>query len=89
VPIAFLRGEVDIGFVTLLAEGGYVKVDVEDVELTLLDIEAMLMIQPTSMLDLFVGYRMIEFEGDGEIDGDTFQGDFELGGFMVGGGIRF
>jgi len=89
VPIAFLRGEVDIGFVSLLAEGGYMKVDVEDVELTLLDIEAMLMVKPSSWLDLFVGYRMIEFEGDGEIDDDTFQGDFELGGFMVGGGLRF
>lgn len=89
VPIAFLRGEVDLGVVSLLAEGGYMSVDVEDVEVSLLDIEAMLMVKPTAMLDLFVGYRMIEFEGEGEIDGDRTDADFQLGGFMIGGGLRF
>jgi hypothetical protein len=89
IPLGFLRAEVDLGIVSLLAEGGYMKIDVDDVEMKLLDIEAMLMIRPTAMLDLFVGYRLIELDGDGDIDGDTFEADFKLSGLMIGGGIRF
>ncbi len=90
VPIGFLRGEVNLGdYVSLLAEGGYMSILVDDFDMTLLDIEAMLMVRPTKMLDLFVGYRMIDFEGEGEIESDRTDANFQFGGFMIGGGVRF
>jgi hypothetical protein len=89
VPLAMLRGEVDLGVVSAMAEVGYMRVDVDDVSGSLLDIEAMLMVHPTSMVDLFVGYRSLQLVADGEIDGDTFDTDLQIGGLMFGGGLRF
>ena len=89
VPLAMLRAEVDIGFLSAMAEVGYMRVDVDDVSGSLLDIEAMLMVHPTSMVDLFVGYRSLQLVADGEIDGDAFDADLRVGGLVFGGGLRF
>jgi hypothetical protein len=89
VPLAMLRGEVDLGFVSALAEVGYMKVDVDDVEGSLLDLEAMLMLHPAPWLDIFAGYRSLTLEADGEIDGDAFDTDITISGFIIGGGLRF
>jgi hypothetical protein len=89
VPLAMLRGEVDLGIVSAMAEVGYMRVDVDEVSGSLLDIEAMLMVHPTALIDLFVGYRSLMLTADGEIDGDTFDTDLQVGGLILGGGLRF
>ncbi|MCR9244260.1 MAG: hypothetical protein NXI31_04455 [bacterium] len=90
LPMLFGRAEIDIAdFLQLVGEVGYVAVDVEDVEANLLDVEALLELTALEPLNLFVGYRSISFEGEGEIDGDSIDIDLGLSGLIVGGGIRF
>lgn len=89
VPMLFVRGEVDLGIVAAVAEGGYMEIDIDDVTASLLDLEALLEVRPTDLLHLFVGYRYLNLQADGEIDGDTFDTDFTLSGFLIGGGVRF
>ncbi len=89
IPLAFLRGEVDLGLVSAVVEVGYMSIDVEDVETSFLDLEALLMIHPTPLLNLFVGYRSLELDAVGLIDGDAFDTDLQISGFMLGGGLRF
>ena len=84
-----MRGEVDLGIVSAVVEGGYITADVDDVEGEVLDIEAQLVLHPTDLIEVFVGYRSLELQFDGDIDGDTFDTDIQISGFLVGGGIRF
>ncbi len=89
VPMAFVRGEVDLLIVSGVVEVGYMAIDVEDVDVEFLDLEVLAMVHPTPLLHLFVGYRMLDLQADGEIDGDTFDADLEIAGFLIGGGLRF
>ena len=89
VPMAFVRGEVDLAIVSGIVEVGYMAIDIDDVETKFLDLELLAMVHPTAMLDLFVGYRMLDLDAEGEIDGDSFDADLQIGGFLVGGGLRF
>ncbi|HEX6813822.1 MAG TPA: hypothetical protein VF384_19530 [Planctomycetota bacterium] len=65
------------------------KADIDEVDGELLDIEAMVTVHATSMLDLFVGYRLHALDADGLIDNDTFVTDTTISGFVIGGGLRF
>jgi hypothetical protein len=89
LPLAFLRGEVDIGPVSAVAEVGYMQVDVDDVEVSLFDLEALLMVEPVPLVHFFAGYRLLALDAEGEIDGDAFDADLTIDGFLIGGGIRF
>lgn len=89
VPLGFLRGEVDLGVVSAIAEVGYMEYGVDDLDGKLLDIEALLQVHPTAMLSLFAGYRSLNLQVDGELDGDTIDTDLTVSGFMIGGGLRF
>ncbi|MBM4061160.1 MAG: hypothetical protein FJ265_08705 [Planctomycetes bacterium] len=89
IPLGFLRAELDLGIVALVAEAGYMSVDVEDVEASMLDLEALLAVRPLDWLDLFVGYRSIAIEAEGLIDEDEVDLDLTLSGFVIGGGVRF
>ncbi|MBL8752442.1 MAG: hypothetical protein JNK15_03995 [Planctomycetes bacterium] len=89
LPLGFVRAEIDLGIVSAVGEVGYMSIDVEDVETSFLDLEALLMVHPTPLLNVFVGYRSMELEGEGDIDGDSFDTDLKISGFMVGGGLRF
>ncbi|MEC7584209.1 MAG: hypothetical protein VYE77_07820 [Planctomycetota bacterium] len=90
VPLLFLRGEADLGYVGLVGEVGYLALpEIEDVEASLLDIDARLEVYPTDWIDLFVGYRSIMIEGNGTSDDEDYDLDLDLSGFVVGGGFRF
>jgi hypothetical protein len=89
LPMLFLRGEVDLKYVGLIAEVGYVSADVEDVEAEFLDIEALVEVRPLPWLNVFGGYRSIALDVEGELDDDSFVADLELSGFLFGGGVRF
>jgi hypothetical protein len=89
LPMGFVRARLDLGVVEAIAEGGYVQVDVQDITAKLLDVEALVRVKPDDWLDLFVGYRKFQFQGDGLVDNDSFNIDIGLSGFLVGGGVRF
>jgi len=89
LPLAFLRAEVDLGIFSAVAEAGYISADIDDVEGEVLDLEAQLVLHPTPLIELFVGYRSLDMQFDGEIDGDTFDTDIQISGFMIGGGLGF
>lgn len=89
VPMGFLRAEAEFWKIGLVAEAGYMQIDIDDVTASLLDIEALIEIRPTALLDLFAGYRHLGLQVDGLIDGDAFDTDIMLSGFVVGGGVRF
>lgn len=89
IPMLFLRAELDFDWVALVAEGGYVAVDVEDVDAKMLDLEAQLVVRPWSALELFAGYRSIAIEAEGLIDDDSVDIDLTLSGFVLGCGLRF
>jgi hypothetical protein len=89
VPMGFLRGQVEFWKFAAIVEGGYVTAELDDVDATLVDLEAMLEFRPTDLFNLFVGYRELAIDGDGNVDGDDFDVDITLGGFFFGGGVRF
>lgn len=89
IPLAFLRAGLDFGIVGAMVEGGYMQVDIEDVEAKMLDIEALVELRPLDWLNVFVGYRSIEVQAEGLIDDDQADIDIGVSGWLVGGGIRF
>jgi len=90
LPMGFGRVELDLGdWVTLVGEGGYIQIDIDDIEAKMLDLEALAQINAFGPLNLFVGYRSIDLEGDGLIDSDSFDVDVGLSGWLIGGGIIF
>jgi len=90
LPMGMARLEVDaIPGVQVSAEAGYIKVDVEDVEAELIDIEALVEVTALDPFNLFVGYRSILFDGAGEVDGDSVDVELGLSGFIIGGGVHF
>ena len=90
LPLLCLRAALDLNPVELMVEGGYVQVpEIDDIEGSFFDVEGMLRVRPTGWLDLFAGYRWISLEADGVVDGDAFDTELEISGWLVGGGIRF
>ncbi len=89
VPMAFLRATVDLGAVALVGEGGYMSLDVDDVDGTFWDAEGWIEVRPTGGLFLFGGYRHISIAGTGIVDNQDFDADLTIAGWQVGGGFRF
>jgi len=89
IPLAFVRATIDLAYVALVAEIGYMEIDVKDLRAEMLDIEALLEVRPTKMLNLFVGYRSLQVQAEGRINDDRVDIDVGLSGFILGGGIRF
>jgi hypothetical protein len=87
--MAFLRAELDLDWVGLVAEVGYISIDVDDVDATLLDLEGLIEFRPANWVNLFAGYRMIDLDVQGIDDNERYDVDLQLGGFLVGGGFRF
>jgi hypothetical protein len=93
IPVVGLRGDVGLPLTGLRAGGeisGF-QADVEDVDAEFLDIDVHLGWEPNNndWIEVLVGYRMIEFEFDGEIDDSTIDGSLDLDGFYVALGIIF
>lgn len=89
IPLLFVRAKGVFGPVCAVAEVGYMKADVDEVELSLLDVDAMLRVNPLPLVHFFLGYRWFAIDGSGSVDGDAFDTDLTLGGFLVGGGVDF
>ncbi|MEO6593970.1 MAG: hypothetical protein ABIP94_04380 [Planctomycetota bacterium] len=89
VPMGFVRAEVDLGVVSAVGEVGYIKANIQDVTASLLDVEALLQVRPKKWFDLFVGYRSVRIDAKGIVDGNQFNTDLTISGFLVGGGFTF
>jgi hypothetical protein len=89
VPLPMIRGEVDLSVASLIAEIGYIDIDYDSVRAKMLDLEVLLEIRPTRILNIFVGYRSLQIEAAGRIKDDQVDVNVGLSGFIVGGGLRF
>ena len=56
---------------------------------TWIDIEGLATFNLLSVFDIFAGYRYISIDTEGDADGQAFEADVELQGWIVGGGISW
>ncbi len=89
VPMLFGQAEVDLGVVAGTLDVGWIDVDLEDADGSYLDLEALVRVNPLKHLELFAGYRFINIDAKGTADSRRFEAEFDLHGWMVGGGVTF
>lgn len=89
VPLAFVRGTVDLGIASGVVELGYIEADIGDVDGSFFDAEILVEVRIAPLVHLFGGYRRIALDAEGVVDGDTYEADLEVDGFVIGGGVRF
>lgn len=89
LPLLFVRGQVDLGIVDGLLEVGYIEADTDEIDGSVLDVEVLVQVRPFSMLTLFAGYQMLTLDARGESDGDSYEADLQIGGFLIGGGLSW
>jgi hypothetical protein len=90
VPLAFLRGEVDLAVVAAVAEIGYVDIpDLNGIAGRFWDAELTAEVRPAPMFHLFAGYRALHLDSHGTIDDQDFAANMDVSGWVAGGGIRF
>jgi hypothetical protein len=89
VPMVFLQGEMDIGPASFVVEGGYMEAHLEDAKGRFWDLEAIVRVHLGKTFHAFGGYRYIDIAAKGEADGQPFDTNLEMRGWMLGGGFRF
>ena len=89
VPMPFVQAEVDVGPLAATVDVGYIRADIEEIDGGYLDVEALLRVQPLSHVELFAGYRLIDFEADGVVDDERFLADLRMQGVLFGVGLTF
>lgn len=89
VPMLFLQTELDFGPVGAMLDTGWMSLDLGDVKGTWIDIEGLATFNMFSAFEIFAGYRYISIDTDGDADGQAFEADVELQGWIVGGGISW
>jgi len=90
VPMLFVRAEAGVGLVAAVAEVGWLQTpEIDNAELALLDLEAMVELRLAPGFQLFAGYRSIDIDGKGETETESFEVDLNVSGWLIGGGVRF
>jgi hypothetical protein len=89
VPEIFVAGDVELGWVSLVGEVGWMEASLRDASGTYWDFDAQVRVHPGTHVELFVGYRLIVMDADGEAASRDFAGDIDVSGWLVGGGVRF
>ena len=89
VPMLFLQTEFDFGPVGATLDTGWMSLDLGDVKGTWIDIEGLATFNMFSAFEIFAGYRYISIDTDGDADGQAFEADVELQGWIIGGGISW
>lgn len=90
LPMLFLRGQVDLGVAAVIAELGVIDTpEIQDIEGTFWDAEVLVEVRPTAPVHLFAGYRLMNIDAEGTVDGQDFAADLQVSGWVIGGGIRF
>jgi hypothetical protein len=65
------------------------SLDLGDVKGTWIDIEGLANFNVFGPFELFAGYRYISIDTEGEADGQAFEADVVLEGWILGGGISW
>lgn len=89
VPMLYVRGAVDTGVVRGELSLAWIEADVADVQGLFLDVDATVVFSPVPALDVFAGYRYINMDVDGKLDGQQFTTHTQLSGWYLGAGITF
>lgn len=90
VPMPFLRTEAGLGLVSAIAELGYIELPGGANNAgQFFDLEAMLEWHPLPLAHVFVGYRYISIDGEGDTGTADFATDLQIRGWVIGGGLRF
>lgn len=89
IPMVFAQAELDLEVVSALLEVGAMAADLDDADGTWWDIEAMVRVHPFAGWHLMAGYRFIDQDTEGEADNAPFDGDLDVQGWLIGGGITF
>ena len=88
-PLGFVQGEVKLGPVGITADFGAMSINTEEVDGDYFDFEGLVHVKPLPHVELFGGYRWIQFDASGEVDGQMYDADLQLRGWFVGGGVTF
>ncbi len=89
VPMLFLQAEVDLKIVDLVLDVGWLDASYSSFSGEILDVEALVRVQPLGPLQIFVGYRAVSLDITGEQDGDSGRIDLEFKGWVAGLGLHF
>lgn len=90
IPMGFLRAEADLWLLQGVAEVGYIQVpEIQGIEGTFWDLDLTVSYRPTPLLHLFTGYRHVHVDANGESDGQNFDTNLDLSGWVIGGGFSF
>lgn len=87
IPQLFLQAELDLGYVDLVVEGGWIEATYSDISGRLIDFEAIVRLRPIDHVEVFAGYRWLDLDADGIQDGQAFDTDITFGGFTFGLGF--
>lgn len=90
-PLPLLYGEAEVALGTLrgIVDIGWISGEYGDVDGTFLDLAGTVRLELAKHAELFAGYRWIEADVKGTVDGQAFQGDLVLQGWFLGGSLRF
>ena len=88
VPYLFLQGEVEFGPAGAVVDLGWTDIKISDDDMQMVDLSAMLYVQPGAMLELYAGFRSKSFQAESS-GGPRRVVDFDLQGWFLGGGVRF
>jgi hypothetical protein len=88
-PLGFVQAEVTVGPFGITADFGAMSINTEEVDGDYLDFEGLVHVKPLPHVELFGGYRWIQFDATGSVDGQLYEADLELRGWFVGGGVTF
>jgi hypothetical protein len=89
IPILFVQAEAEIGPVSAVVEFGGMDITYDTFSGRLVDLEALLLVEPVDSVELFAGYRWISLDASGQTDDGDFATDLVLQGWFAGGGFRF
>jgi len=89
VPMLYVRGSVEAKSVRAELSLAWIEADIADVQGLFFDVDAMLVYSPVPAFDIFAGYRYINLDVDGKLDGQQFTTHVELSGWYLGAGITF
>lgn len=90
VPMPCLRAEAGVLGATAALDLGYLEMSGSDGnDGQFFDMEAMVEWPLAPLAHLFVGYRYISIDGEGDTDTADFATDLQIQGWIIGGGFRF
>lgn len=88
-PMLFGRAKADIWLLSGLLELAWLDLDLEDAKGSFFDLNAMISYRPLPEFELFIGYRNILIDVQGDFDGQDFATHLRISGLYLGGGVTF